>query len=85
MVAVWLGGMNSSSAPHASPAAIFRGRLRLRLDAFKRIGMSLDPDHRKDDDRRGLADLAAEAHNAPVVRKSDYGAHHPLPLPPARA
>jgi len=73
------------SPPHAPPAAIFGGRLRLRLDAVKRVGMSLDPDHRKNDYRRGLAGLAAEAHNAPVVRKSDYGAHQPFPLPPARA
>jgi hypothetical protein len=77
--------MNALSSPHAPAAAIFGGRLRLRLNALKRIGMSLDPDHRKNDDRRGLAGLTAETHNAPLVRKSDYGAHQPLPLPLARA
>jgi hypothetical protein len=77
--------MNALSPPDAPPAAILGGGLRVRLDAVKRIGMSLYPDYRKNDDRRRLAGLAAEAHNAPVVRKSDYRAHQPLPLPPARA
>src|SRR6516164_7565789 len=65
----------SSAPPHAPPAAIFGGRLRLRLDTVERIGIPLDPDHRKDDDCCGLAGLAAEAHNAPVVREFDNGAH----------
>jgi hypothetical protein len=43
--------------------------------------MPVDPDDRKDDDRCGFAGLAAKAHNAPIVRKFDYGAHQPLPLP----
>src|SRR5262249_18379270 len=32
-------------------------------------------DHRKDDDCCGLVGLAAEAHDAPIVREFDNGAH----------
>ena len=67
--------MNALSPPDAPPAPIFGGGLRVRLDVVKRIGMSLYPDYRKNDDRRGLAGLAAEAHNAPIVGEFDNGAH----------
>jgi hypothetical protein len=71
----------ASAPPKAAATAIFGGRLGLWLKAVNCIGMPVDPDDRKDDDRRRFAGLAAEAHNAPIVRKFDYGAHQRLPLP----
>jgi hypothetical protein len=71
----------ASAPPKAAATAIFGGRLGLWLKAVNCIGMPVDPDDRKDDDRRRFAGLAAEAHNAPIVRKFYYRAHQPLPPP----
>jgi hypothetical protein len=45
-----------------------------------RIGISLDPDHRQNDDRCGLVRSvnAAEAHDTPLVREFDNISHQPL-------
>jgi hypothetical protein len=44
-----------------------------------RIGISLDPDYRQDDNRSGfIRPVTAEAHNAPLIREFDYVAHQPL-------
>jgi hypothetical protein len=64
-----------SASSDAPPAAVLGGRLRLRLIAVDKTWISLDPDNRKDDDRRRLAGLAAETHNAPIIWKFDNGAH----------
>jgi hypothetical protein len=47
----------------------------LRLIAVERTRISLDPDYWKDDDRRRLVGLAAETHNASIIREFDNGAH----------
>jgi hypothetical protein len=54
--------------------------MRLRLGFLgARIGVALDPDYRQDDNRCGIIhSVTAEAHNAPLVRKFDNGAHQPL-------
>jgi hypothetical protein len=45
----------------------------------KRIGVSLDPDHRQDDDGCGfIRTVTAEAYNAPLVREFNNVAHQPL-------
>jgi hypothetical protein len=44
-----------------------------------RIGVTLNPDHRQDDDCCGLIGrITAEAHNAPVIREFNNVAHQPL-------
>ncbi len=50
-----------------------------------RFGITLDPDDRKDDDRRGLRRITAEAHDAPLFGKFNNVTHQPLyPLSPLR-
>ncbi len=65
----------SSAPPDPPPAAILRGRLRLRLIAVDCPGISLDPDYRKDDDCSGFAGITAETYNAPIIWEFNYGAH----------
>jgi hypothetical protein len=43
-----------------------------------RIGMAFDADDRQDDDSCRLIRRTAKAHDAPLVRKFDNGAHQPL-------
>jgi hypothetical protein len=43
-----------------------------------RIGITLDPDHRQDDDRRGIRGVTAEAHDAPLNRELNDTTHQPL-------
>jgi len=65
------------AAPHPSATAVARRRMRFGFLGL-RVGVAVDPYHRQDDDRRGLARVTAEAHDAPVVRKFNNVAHQPL-------
>ncbi len=51
-------------------------RLGLRGE---RIGITLDPDHRQNNDRRGfIRNVTAEAHDAPLNRELDDTTHQPF-------
>src|SRR5208282_1147223 len=69
-----------SAAPQPAAAAVVRRRVAVGLGLFGlRIGVPLDPDHGKDDDRCGfIRRVTAEAHNAPLVREFDDVTHQPL-------
>src|SRR3984957_14179786 len=82
-----------SAAPHAAAAAIGCRRRHLRLRALgDRIGVTLDPDHRQDDNGCGFALRvgAAEPHDTPLIGELDNDAHQPIPQtagygPPTRS
>ena len=72
-----------SAAPHAAAAAIGGRRRHLRLRALgDLIGVTLDPDHRQDDDGCGfvLRVGTAEPHDTPLIGEFDNDAHQPQSL-----
>jgi hypothetical protein len=73
------GDRIQSASSDAATTAIIRWWLRLRLEPFAiRIGISLDTNHRQDDDGCGFVRVTAEAHNATLVWEFDDSAHRPL-------
>jgi hypothetical protein len=52
--------------------------MRLSLRGV-RIGITLDPDHRQNNDRRGfIRGVTAEAHDAPLNRELNNTTHQPF-------
>src|SRR5579862_1717558 len=73
-----------SAAPHAAAAAIGGRRRHLRLRALgDLIGVTLDPDHRQNDNSCGFALRlgADEPHDTPLIGEFDNDAHQPNPQP----
>jgi hypothetical protein len=67
------------AASHPSATAVVRRRMCLWLGSpGMLVGVTLDPDDGKDNDRGGFRRVTAEAHDASLVWKFNYVVHQPL-------
>src|SRR5215472_10035320 len=73
-------GPRRLATPKPPTAAVLRRRMRLRFGLLGfRIHVTLDPNNRQNDDRRGFRGVTPKTHNAPLGREFDDVTHHHPP------